>query len=112
VYVLTDGESHKVGVALTGSSRLRHHQEHGWNVYRTLFVRDGETAYEIEAAVLRWLRQDLGMPAYHAADTMPQTGWSETVSADAVSLPELWRTVLEASRSIREAHAAWPAEAA
>lgn len=52
-------------------------------------------AYRVEQAVLRWWREDLALPVHLTADEVPQKGHTETVSADALSLPDVWAKVLE-----------------
>ena len=49
----------------------------------------GEQAYGVEAAVLAWLRLELGLAPYLSAEEMPQAGWTETVGADSVDLLDL-----------------------
>lgn len=95
VYVVTHDElnAHKVGIASMSGKRLRSHQQHGWEVYRTAPLPTAEMAYEVEAAVLRWLRIDLGHGPYLVKEQIPQRGETETVSSDVVSLPDLWRRV-------------------
>ena len=96
LYVLTDPVrgAHKVGVAGLDTTRLNLHSRRGWQVYRTLRFEGGEDAYQVEQAILRWWRDDLGLPPYLAECD----GWTETVDAEAVHLPTLWRKVLALSR--------------
>ncbi len=95
VYVVTHPArgAHKVGIAAVDSDRLAVHRRSGWQVYRTLRFDRGEEAFRVEQGVLRWLRDELGLPPY-LADGI---GWTETVDADAVSLPDLWSKVLSLS---------------
>ncbi len=43
----------------------------------------------------------LGLAAHYDVGDMPQRGGTETVSADDISLPDLWRTVEAAARALR-----------
>lgn len=99
VYVVTHPihGAHKVGIAAPDSDRLAVHRRNGWQVYRTLLFDRGEDAFKVEQAVLRWLRDDLGLPPFLAEGI----GWTETVGAEAVSLPALWRMVLSLSAASR-----------
>jgi hypothetical protein len=78
----------KIGVTNRGTNRLAEHQREGWLVVGT-FSCDGETAYAVEQAVLRWWRDELDLPQHLTATEVPQGGWTETVSAEAVSVPEV-----------------------
>ena len=55
----------------------------------------GQQAYEVEAATLRWLRLELGLPPALTARDMPQMGFTETVYASDISLEDLWLGVRE-----------------
>ena len=57
-----------------------------------------EAAYEIEQAVLTWLRDDLGLPQYLLPEQMPQRGHTETVDASEIDLRTIWAKVEELSR--------------
>lgn len=98
VYLVTDPVrgAHKIGKTGVESSRLGVHQTRGWQVYKVLRVERGEQAGAIEQAILRWWRNDLGLPPYLA----DEDGWTETIDADAVSLVDVWRRVLAESRSL------------
>lgn len=67
-------------------SRLRQHEKHGWvTVKRWVFDR-GDTALEVEQAVLRHWRKDLKAPRVLSREDMPQGGWTETASTQKVGL--------------------------
>lgn len=90
VYVLyhPDWNAYKVGVANEGSGRVERHARNGWQAVDSIEVR-GDTAWAIERAVLRWWRDDLGLPpAVEGID-----GASETVSAAFVTAEEIWEQV-------------------
>lgn len=94
LYLISDGNSHKIGVAGVGQGRITRHLRVGWQLYKTRLFNTGAQAYTVEQAVLRHLREDLGLLAYHCKETMPQGGWSETVDADEVALPDVWRVAM------------------
>jgi DNA-directed RNA polymerase subunit RPC12/RpoP len=103
VYLITHDQlnAHKVGIGAPSGHRLNMHKKHGWEVYKTVLLATGDEAYEVERQVLSWLRNDLGLsPAVDRA-YMPQRGETETVSADEISLPDLWRKVQSIIRKER-----------
>lgn len=82
--------AHKIGIAGMTSRRLDLHRGRGWQVYATLSFETGHDAFVVEQSVLSWIRNDLHLPPY-LADC---DGWTESVDAEAISLPQLWRQVL------------------
>lgn len=91
VYLITDTlrAVHKIGIGGLHSNRVKLWTKKGWSVYRTKRFTVGADAYEVEQRILRLLRVDLALPPYLAEED----GWTETVSAEAVSLHELWSTI-------------------
>lgn len=88
----------KVGIGNIGNKndRLKSHYKQGWElVYRWDF-ETGLQAESIETMVFRWLRNDLNLPMHLSKNEMPQGGWSETISADAIPLT----TLIDEIRSI------------
>jgi hypothetical protein len=78
----------------------------GWQAYKTASVPTVEDAFDIRAAVLRWLRLELGIPAGLAADA-PNVIPDGSVAADAVEPSEIWAKVSsELSRKRRKRRAA------
>ena len=94
VYLLTHThyQAHKIGVANCGGSRLKTMAKRGWVMFRTRKFDRGDDAYRVEQAILTWLRVGLGLPPY--LSTGEGDGWTETFSADAVSLSIVWRQVI------------------
>lgn len=84
VYLLTDARrgAHKVGVTGMGTSRLATHRVAGWAVVEMWQVDTGRSAYDVEQAVIRWWRHELGLPAF-LADV---DGYTETIDADIVTV--------------------------
>ena len=91
--------SHKVGIGGFDSynNRLEQHTKQGWEIYSQLDLDTGEEAYEIEQAVLNWLRNDLNLQQYLLPEQMPQAGHTETLDASEVDLPTIWAKVEELS---------------
>ena len=102
MYLITHDSlnSHKIGIGGFDSSmnRLEKHKKQGWKTYRQLDLDTAEEAYEIEQAVLTWMRYDLGLQQYLLPEQMPQAGHTETVDASEIDLPTIWAKVEELSR--------------
>jgi hypothetical protein len=102
LYLITnkDLNSHKIGISGHGATmnRLTRHEKLGWNVYAVKDLDTGEEAYELEEAVLDWLRNDLGLTRYLLSEQMPQGGHTETVDASEIDLSAIWAKVEELSR--------------
>jgi hypothetical protein len=90
----------KVGIATSGirQDRLNVHVRHGWLLYRKIHFDIGNDAYLLEQEVLKWMREEMKLPAFLTAMDMPQGGWTETVSDAEIDLPTIWEKV----REIRE----------
>jgi hypothetical protein len=56
-----------------------------WHVVKTFTQTDGYVIRELETIILRWLRRDLGLPAYLGREEMPRGGHSETFAMDGPS---------------------------
>jgi len=97
LYLITHDElqAHKVGVGSPTGRRLTTHHRRGWRTCRVMHFPSGQQAYEVEAATLRWLRLELGLPPALTARDMPQMGFTETVYASDISLEDLWLGVRE-----------------
>ena len=102
LYLITNDSlnSHKIGIGGFDSSmdRLEKHKKQGWKTYRQLDLDTAEEAYEIEQAVLTWLRYDLDLQQYLLPEQMPQAGHTETVDASEIDLPTIWTKVEEFSK--------------
>lgn len=99
VYVVTNGNAHKVGVA-SSDRRLNEHARAGWRLHEQLHVPTGARAYAIEQSVLRTLREEHGFLSYYTSKfDMPQGGWTETVDAEEITANGLWYLVTEAAAS-------------
>ena len=104
IYLITNTElkAHKIGVAGASSNneRLAKHKKGGWSLYRSVKFANGAEAFEVETRMLRWIKVNRGLlPAVDISD-MPQGGWSETFSAEAISLAEVWKKTLMVKKSL------------
>lgn len=81
----------KVGVATarpTAEPRVRQlARRYGWEVAGQLSVATGLIAYRCEQRLLRWVRDDLGLPAYLGPEET--SGHTETFSGDGLSMISL-----------------------
>jgi hypothetical protein len=97
LYLIThnDLNAHKVGIANLSKTKLAdrfyHHQKQGWSLVARWNFESGSNAQNIEREILSKLRKEMGIPAYLSKDDMPFGGWTETMSADAISLTKLRR---------------------
>lgn len=102
VYVVTHPtwNVHKVGIAGVGArvQRLDTLRAAGWVIYKTLRFDRGADARAVETNVLRWFRGDL--KAQPGLPPSSGEGYSETISADVVSLPAIWRRVTTAAAEV------------
>jgi DNA-directed RNA polymerase subunit RPC12/RpoP len=103
VYLITHDQlnAHKIGIGAPSGYRLKMHKKHGWEVYKTVELSTGDEAFEVERRVLKWLRLEMGLPPAVDRAYMPQRGETETVSADDISLPDLWKKIQSAVRNER-----------
>jgi len=90
-------EAHKVGIGSPTAGRLDAHRKYGWNVYKVIAYPTGQEAYEVESAVLRWIRLEMGFPQALAKEDMPQRGETETLYSSDIDLPILWREITRIS---------------
>lgn len=89
---------HKIGIAGTGSKRLKVHSFGGWEVHRTMTFEKGTDAYLVEQSVLNWMRYEMNWPV----GITEGSGWTETVSGEHISLPQIWRKTLNISKKLRD----------
>ena len=101
LYLITNEllNSHKIGIGGSFSSqdRLDLHLRQGWKIYKKIDYETAEQAYEIEQAILTWLRIDLDLPQYLTREDMPQRGHTETVDASEIDLPIILAKIQELS---------------
>jgi predicted Zn-ribbon and HTH transcriptional regulator len=94
-YLITHNEfgAHKVGIANIAKTslgdRFYHHKKQGWILVARWDSNSGEEIKVLEKEILRTLRKDMKVPPYLAKTDMPFGGWTETLSADAISVTKL-----------------------
>lgn len=99
VYLITHSElnAHKVGIANTAKTkladRLYHHSRQGWILVKKWDFIESHNIQTIEKQVFRILRKEMDIPPYLAKDDMPFGGWTETLSADAISITSLSKLI-------------------
>ena len=105
LYLVTHSEykAHKIGIANSYKSkkfddRMYQHEKQGWELYKKINFKTVKEASDIETAVLKWLRLQVGLPAFLSSKQMPKGGQTETVSASEIDLPAIWAKVEELSR--------------
>jgi len=102
IYLITHDElgSHKIGISGVHAKedRIKDHAKNGWKLYKRKTFESADQTYEVEQEVLRWLREDRGLPPFLSLSEMPQRGWTETVEASEIDLPTIWAKVEELSK--------------
>jgi hypothetical protein len=99
IYLITNSElnAHKVGIANVAktklSDRLYHHNKQGWVLVKRWDFVESHNIQTIEKQVFKILRKEMDIPPYLAKDDMPFGGWTETLSADAISVTSLFKLI-------------------
>ena len=94
-YLITHNEmgAHKVGIAniakTTLADRFYHHKKQGWILVGRWDSDSGAEINRLEKEILRIIRKERKIPPYLAKGDMPFGGWTETLSADAMSITML-----------------------
>lgn len=94
-------ESFKVGIGNIGrkNDRLQIHIKQGWDLLQKWNFESGKEAQEVETRVFKHIRGNKKLPIHLSKDHMPQGGWSETINADSITLPELEKIIKKEIRS-------------
>ena len=74
------------------------HEKQGWVLYKKANFQTVQKASDIETSVLKWLRMEVGLPAFLSLKQMPKCGHTETVDASEIDLPTIWAKVDELSK--------------
>ena len=96
-------KAHKIGIANSYKSkkyddRMYHHEKQGWFMYKKLSFKTVKEASDVETAVLKWLRIEVGLPMFLSHKQMPKGGYTETVDASEIDLPTIWEKIEQLSR--------------
>jgi hypothetical protein len=85
----------KIGISNSESrdDRVAVHTKHGWELIKRIDFENGFLAYEFEQTLLKYLRGIRSIPIHLSKREMPQSGYSETLSMDLISLQELFELV-------------------
>ena len=110
VYIVSNGDGHKVGVTGIASQRLEVHRRAGWKVMRTWPFSIGRDAYLVEQTTLRHLRKSLGLPQFATVSEMKQGGATETVADIHVTLADFAAIVERVIASVDCEGSVGPAE--
>jgi Probable Zinc-ribbon domain len=69
----------KIGITNMGTSRIDSFVKKGWAVLALHENIPGHVAQKVEASMFKWIRQDLGLPAFLGSQELPRIGgWTET----------------------------------
>lgn len=108
IYLIThkDLGAHKIGIANSYKSkkhddRMYNHQKQGWVLYKRKSFETVKQASDIETAILKWLRLDIGLSFALEAKQMPVGGHTETVHASEIDLLVIWAKVEEFSKVMK-----------
>jgi hypothetical protein len=105
IYLITHEKlgAHKIGIANSYKSkkyddRMYQHERQGWVLYKKKSFDTVQKASDIETSVLKWLRLQVGLPAFLTPKQMPKSGHTETVNASEIDLPTIWAKVEQLSK--------------
>jgi hypothetical protein len=97
IYLIRNDEfaTLKVGITTTSArtDRLRDHSRAGWTLVEKWATPTGLDAENIENAILRWWRDELGAPIAMKVDDMPSGGFTETAAMIHINLYETKRRI-------------------
>jgi hypothetical protein len=92
----------KVGITNVGTKRLAAFRANGWTVLNLERFDVGVDAQFVERVIKQWWRGELGLPAFLGSHEMSTTGgWTETVSAEALTAFECIARIRAESASRR-----------
>jgi hypothetical protein len=85
----------KIGISRMDSQadRIQSHQEYGWKLEKCWNFDSHSNAQQVEGATIAWWRNHLKMGPSAANYEMPQGGYTETVSLDAISFLDVYEYV-------------------
>jgi hypothetical protein len=74
----------KIGISNLSNRRYSQHRVKGWMLIKYWYLHDRDLARNVESEVLKILRNKFPK-AYLTKENMPQHGYTETFSSDAIS---------------------------
>lgn len=93
LYLIYHDEYKSIKVGISNSeanlNRLSVHKKYGWLEYRVFNFDTADEAEFYETMLLQWIRNERFLPHHLSRDLMPQGGFTETVDAEEISLPEI-----------------------
>ncbi len=96
----------KIGITNVGTVRLQLFQQRGWAVASLQLFENGGDAMTLERVIKRWWREELRLPRWVQKDQMGRmAGWTETVSADEVSVGMCLARIRDERRKLNEVDA-------
>ncbi|TCK63132.1 zinc-ribbon domain-containing protein [Curtobacterium sp. PhB136] len=94
--------SFKVGITNEGTVRLDLFQIEGWTILNLERFQNGAQALQVESAIKRWWRKDLGLPMWLGPEDMARTsGWTETISSDELTARECIERIRTEAAALR-----------
>ena len=96
VYVLHHPALHAVKVGISGGDeRVGRYIHNGWTLVKTAAFATGAAAWATEQAVLRHIREQMGLSHFLTAEQMGAQGggWTETFDASSLPPSALWSMV-------------------
>lgn len=93
LYLIYHPEFHSIKIGISNVeanlNRLLSHKKNGWSEYKSFDFDTADEAEYFETMVLKWLRKERKLQPHLVRELMPQGGFTETVDADEISLPEI-----------------------
>jgi rRNA maturation endonuclease Nob1 len=92
-----DFDSLKIGISNSEASanRIKIHTKFGWTLIEKHDFLTAKDAEIVEQNLLKWIRNEKNLPVHLIAELMPQGGFTETVDALEISVPELRKKLKE-----------------
>ena len=83
-------EAGKLGITNAGTTRLASFKSKGWLVFKTFEFTLGSEALALEVVLKKWLREEMGIPAFLSKGDMDRLGGhTETFSKSAIELEKV-----------------------
>jgi hypothetical protein len=95
--------AYKVGIGnyKTVNDRIKSHKKSGWELLEKYSFKKGSTAFEVEKKVLKWIRNEKGLPAHLTNKVFTHGGASETFSDDSITALEIKNKIEDIIKGIK-----------